>query len=68
MTHYNLPLPKKREEILLFILGTRTKTKSVILPAREEVREREEDCNGGRGEASLLFENKGRGRRSARAA
>lgn len=35
------PHPKKREEFLLFILGNRTNPKSVILPASEEVRERE---------------------------
>lgn len=36
-------------EILLFIHGIGTKPKSAILPASEEVREREEDCTGERG-------------------
>lgn len=33
-------------KILLFIRGVGTKSKSVIQPASEEVREREEDCTG----------------------
>lgn len=40
LTPHPIP-PKKREEILLLILGTRTNPKCVILPASEEVRERE---------------------------
>lgn len=56
----------EKMKILLFIHGIGMQPKSAILPAREEVRERErKTALGSREEASLLFENKGRGRRNA---